>query len=384
MTRIAEGLNLAVLDSLERGLPARTGSGALQLTRNITGLVYKTVHQLSQLAGTGTDLALRGVEALLGPPGEGQAQSVHRETALAILNGLIGDRLLAEDNPLALAMQMHHADRVLELNKPCALPGASGKVLLQVHGLCMRDMRRPGSALRGHEEPLVTDLGYTAVSLRYNTGLHVSHNGRELAAQLERLLQQWPVEVEELTILAHSMGGLVARSAVHHARQQSLQWPDHLKNIVFLGTPHHGAPLERAGHWVDALLRISPYTRPFGALGRLRSSGITDLRHGNVLEEGGSDVRSVVPLPHGVACFTVAAMSSRRSNRAGRWMGDGLVPVQSALGQHSDSRRDLKFDPAACHIAQGVNHMGLLSDPGVQKQIMRWLATEQGQDQRIS
>lgn len=384
MTRIAEELNFAVLDSLERGLPARPGSSALQLTRNVTGLAYKTVHHLSQLAGNGTDLALRGMEALLGPNGEEQAQSVRRESALSILNGLIGDHLHTQKNPLALAMQMSHGDRVLEPNNPSTLPGASGKVLLQVHGLCMRDMRQPGSALCAHEELLVTELGYTAVSLRYNSGLPVSHNGRELAAQLECMLQQWPAEVEELTILAHSMGGLVVRSAVHHARQQSLQWPAQLKNIVFLGTPHHGAPLERAGNWIDALMKISPYTRPFGALGRLRSSGITDLRHGNVLDEDGSGVRSEVPLPQGVACYAVAAVASRRNNRATRWMGDGLVPVQSALGQHGDSRQDLKFDSAAQYIAQGVNHMGLLSDPGVQRQIMRWLATERDQDRRIS
>jgi len=120
-------------------------------------------------------------------------------------------------------------------------------------------------------EALATALGYTPVYLRYNSGLHTSINGRELSAQLEQLAAHWPVPIEKLTIVAHSMGGLLARSAVHYARQEGLCWPDQLKNIIFLGTPHHGAPLEQAGNWLDGIIGSTPYSAPFTRLVQLRT-----------------------------------------------------------------------------------------------------------------
>jgi len=186
-------------------------------------------------------------------------------------------------------------------------------------------------------------------------------------------------------VLAHSMGGLVIRSAVAQARQQALQWPVHLKNIVFLGTPHHGAPLERAGHWVDQLLGATPFSAPFARLAQLRSAGITDLRYGHVLAadwEGRDrfrrtpDSRVPVPLPDGVACYTVAATTAaKRSLLADRLLGDGLVPLHSALGQHDDPARTLAFAKPAQWIAYRTHHMALLHSPAVVQQVERWLAS---------
>ena len=88
-----------------------------------------------------------------------------------------------------------------------------------------------------------------------------------------------------------------------------------MNQIVFLGTPHHGAPLERAGNWIDILLGATPYAAPFARLGKVRSAGITDLRHGNLLDEDwggrdrfarGADRRVPVPLPDGMRCYAVA------------------------------------------------------------------------------
>ena len=79
------------------------------------------------------------------------------------------------------------------------------------------------------------------------------------------------------------MGGLVSRSACNVAEQTNMAWRSKLKNIVFLGTPHHGAPLERVGNWIDTTLGSNRVTKPFAAIGQIRSSGITDLRYGHVL-----------------------------------------------------------------------------------------------------
>jgi hypothetical protein len=235
-----------------------------------------------------------------------------------------------------------------------------------------------------HGEALAQALGYTPLYLRYNTGLHVSQNGHTLAAQLEECVNHWPTELSGITVLAHSMGGLLIRSALYAAAQADLQWPHKLKHIVFLGTPHHGSPLERAGNWVDVILGSTPYSRPLAKLGQLRSAGVTDLRYGHVLDvdwQGHDrfrrkpDSRQHLPLPDSVACFTVAASTAaKRSTLADRLVGDGLVPLHSALGQHDDAARRLHFEAQNQHIAYRTNHLQLLSSPAVTAQLLQWLA----------
>jgi hypothetical protein len=173
-----------------------------------------------------------------------------------------------------------------------------------------------------------------------------------------------------------------------HSTSAAMLWPKLLKNIVFLGTPHHGAPLERAGNWVDVILGSTPYTNPFAKLGQLRSAGITDLRYGHVLDQDWQghdrfrrkpDSRQHLPLPKGVACFTVAAtLAGQRGAMAERLVGDGLVPLNSALGLHDDTRRNLIFPKSLQWVTYRMNHMELLSRPEVSRQIVHWLASENG------
>ena len=136
-----------------------------------------------------------------------------------------------------------------------------------------------------HGAALARDCGFTPVYLRYNSGQHVSINGHALAQQLQGLVDAWPVPLERCVLLGHSMGGLLARSALHYGTQAGLGWRSRVTDLVCLGTPHHGAPLERAGNWIDMLLGATPYAAPFARLGKLRSAGITDLRHGNLVDE---------------------------------------------------------------------------------------------------
>ncbi len=388
VTRIAEGVHRSVWDTM--GVPGGKEPG---LTRGITGLVYKSVYDGTLLVGKGVDAVLAKLQPFLESVEKDKPDTPERERMLAALNGVMGDRLVAGRSPFVTPMTVRYRGHVLNLQALPPMPQATGKVLLLIHGLCMNDLQwrvqHEGFGF-DHGENLESTHGYTPVYLRYNSGLHTSQNGRELSAQLEQLVTHWPTRIEDLTVVAHSMGGLVTRSAFHYAMQEALSWPGRLKHIVFLGTPHHGAPLERAGNWVDVILGSTPYSAPFAKLGQLRSAGITDLRYGHVVDEDWyghprfcrkPDSRQVVPLPEGVACFTVAATTAtKRSPLADRLIGDGLVPLNSALGHHKDERRNLVFEDASQLIVYRTNHLELLSSPEVSRQMVEWLGagTEEG------
>jgi pimeloyl-ACP methyl ester carboxylesterase len=354
-------------------------------TRGITGFVYKSVRGVTRVVGVGLDAALSQLAPLLTPAINKRIGLEKREALLAALNGVLGDYLVDTGNPLAIPMRFRHNGKALTLSKDLlttALPNANGKLLVLVHGLCMNDLQwsRDG---HDHGATLARELGYTPIYLHYNSGLHISTNGRELAGLMETLVREWPVPITELVIIGHSMGGLVARSACHYAKQAKHTWPKPLRKMIFLGTPHHGAPLERAGNWVDILLGISPYSAPLARLGMIRSAGITDLRYGNLLDEdwqtptrkSARDARTFVPLPKTVKCFAIAATKQPGPGGAGRRLtGDGLVPVASALGQHQDPALSLPIPQARQHLAYSTNHFDLLSRPEIYNQIQHWLA----------
>jgi PGAP1-like protein len=355
-------------------------------TRGITGLVYKSVRGVTRLVGGGMDVLL----AQLTPTLAGRASSPQREAVLAALNGVMGDYLVATGNPLAIPMRLRHEGRPLALEAAAlaaAIPHGGGKLAVLVHGLCLNDLRW-NRAGHDHGAVLARALGYTPLYLHYNTGLHTSTNGRTLAGLLEVLLEHWPHRVEDLAIVAHSMGGLVARSACHYAAAAGHDWPRRLAKLVFLGTPHHGAPLERGGNWVNVILDATPYAAPFARLGKIRSAGITDLRYGNVLDEHwqgrdrfahAPDTRQFVPLPKGVRSYAIAATTGKQcGDLRDRLLGDGLVPVSSALGRHDDLRRTLGFPPSRQWIGYGMSHLDLLARPEVSDRIVRWFAAAPG------
>jgi pimeloyl-ACP methyl ester carboxylesterase len=376
LTRLVETMHHNILRT-----PGILGQPTQKPAGGITGFVYKSIRGATRLVGGGIDVVLGQLGMLLGS----SDSSAERETVLAALNGVLGDHLQDSANPLAIAMRLRRDGKALGLTRKslhAEVPEASGKILLLVHGLCMHDLqwRRNG---HDHGAKLAADFGFTPVYLHYNSGLHISSNGREFAAQIEKLLHAWPLPVEELVILAHSMGGLVARSACHHGALAGHHWPTYLRQMIFLGTPHHGAPLERGGNWVDMVLDASPYTTAFARLGKVRSAGITDLRHGSMLDEDWQHddrfVRSqrrpaLVPLPRGVACYTIAASIAKKTGEPAKaLLGDGLVPLASALGQHKDVCRSLTWPKSRQWIGYGMNHMDLLDHQSVYAQLKHWL-----------
>ena len=333
------------------------------------GFIYRSIRGIARLVGGGVDAAL----APFTPLGK-ESSSAGREALLAALNGVLGDHLVATGNPLAIPMRLRHG-------KP-----SGSRLLVLAHGLCMNDLQwnRKG---HDHGAALARDFGFTPVYLRYNSGLHISTNGRAFANLIQELVEQWPVmakeQVEEMVILCHSMGGLVTRSACHYGKAAGHSWLRPLKKIVFLGTPHHGSALERGGNRLDSILEDSRYMAPLSRLGKVRSAGITDLRHGNLLDEdwqgqdrfeSPEDLRQPVPLPEGVECYAMAAAASEAGDLRSRLIGDGLVPVDSALGRHEEPGRALPIPESRQWIAPGMKHFDLLNRPEAYEKIREWIA----------
>ncbi len=380
-----------IVEGVHRSVHRQLGlsqNAAPELTGGLTGQIYRGVRGVAALVGQGSEAVLGALLPLLDDPATHPEASPQREAVLAALNGVLGDRLVATGNPLAQTMELRREGLLLAPGSPEALKKQLGgavrpHLVLFVHGLCMNDTqwRHDG---HDHGDFLAHALGCTSVYLRYNSGRHTSENGRDLALLLEQLTTAWPLPLQRLTIVGHSMGGLVARSAVQVARDAGLAWPGLLRALVFLGTPHQGAPLERAGHGVDVLLGATPFSAPFTRLGKLRSAGITDLRRGHVRDVdwqgrdrfgSSEDHRVPLPLPEGVACFTVAAtLAGQRGLLADRLMGDGLVPLDSALGRHPEPARHLVFARGSQRIVYRTGHLDLLSSPVVAQQLVDWLS----------
>jgi hypothetical protein len=369
------------------GLPAPADGR----TRGITGLVYRTVRGATRLAGGGVD-ALLGLLATDLVPADApqtpatQPASPAREALVAALNGVLGDHLEASGNPLAIALQLRFAGQPLLLQAEALrlfLPQAGPAVAVLVHGLCMNDLSwargaSPGPDTDGGANAAPAGLaaklaaaGYTTLALHYNSGRSIARNGADFAQQLEALVAAWPVPLRRLVLVGHSMGGLVARSAQHQAQQQGQRWPSLLSDLACMGTPHQGAPLEQLGHAVTAVLGATPYAKPFARLARLRSAGITDLRHGRLLD----DRSALAPLPAGVRCLALAGtLGEADGAMRHRVLGDGLVPLPSALGQHADPARALHFEPGHTWVGAGIGHLALITHPAVHAQLLAWLA----------
>jgi len=385
-SRLATDATLGLTDLVEamhhtiRETPAVLGASPKGRTGGITGFVYGSVRGVAGVVGASVDTLL----GLLAPLITEQPSPPEREAVVAALNGVLGDYLVATRNPLAIAMHARVAGTPVILDRATlatAYPEAGRNVVVLVHGLCMNDLqwKREG---HDHGAALARDLGCTPVYLHYNTGRHIAENGREFAALMEELVVNWPHAVDRLSVVTHSMGGLVARSAVHHARLLGHAWPDRLHDLVFLGTPHFGASLERAGARADFLLGISPYTAPLARLGKLRSAGIKDLRHGYLRDDSrsahsgsGGPAADALPLPDGVACYAIAASRQQRASAGRSIRGDGLVAVNSALGIHREASCSLAFPGDHRRVFYGIGHFDLLGNT-VYEQIRHWLGRE--------
>jgi triacylglycerol lipase len=312
---------------------------------------------------------------------------------ISVLNAVLGDYLRERANGLEIRMGLYHRNEPLACDRRAiaqAHPDATGRLCVLVHGLGHNERiwRFPGTRTASYGSLLRKDLAYTPFYVRYNTGLHVSENGDALARLLDTLVEHHPVEVREIAIVGHSMGGLVARSACHAGVRERHHWVDRVTRVFYIGCPHLGAPMEKLGNVVAWVLRAigNPYTKLVSDVGNLRSSGIKDLRYGNLVPrhwEGLDpdallqDHHSPVPLLPGIAHYAlVGTLAASERHVITQLLGDGLVRVPSAAGRSDREDRALRFPQENVRVFPGVHHRRLAHDRRVYSQIRAWCAGE--------
>jgi pimeloyl-ACP methyl ester carboxylesterase len=392
---------------------ARATGGIGQVQRAISGRVFRAVgpgaalvrpvhqaitHGVYHGLGVGTRaLGLAAGRVAGRRSGRPMSSTPGGSALIAAIAGLTGDALEEERSPLAQPMAVRVGGEPVAAEPgalAAAFPEATGRIVVFLHGLMETefswgDHRGAAGTARGlrndretYGSRLARDLGYTPVYVRYNSGLRISRNGQCLSELMDELVSAWPVEVERIALVGHSMGGLVARSACYRGVEDGAAWVSHVRQSVSLGTPHMGAPLEQAVHVLSAGLAALPETRPLANFLRRRSGGIRDLRQGSLVDDDwrGKDpdalraaaCAEVPPLDGATHCFVSATVTRSDRHPVGRLVGDTLVLKPSATGR-SRTRRIAFEDEFGMHLG-GANHFALLNHPAVYDKLRAWLA----------
>lgn len=302
-----------------------------------------------------------------------------RTFAQGVLNGIVGDYLHKQGNSLAIDMNFYHKGQILPLD-PCSIgryhQHCSPKLCIFVHGLTNTESiwQLPDANNRDYGDLLSQDLGYTPFYLRYNTGLAIADNGRQFSSFLDRLISNFPGQVDDITLIGFSMGGLVVRAACADQQAHSRQWQNKVKRCIYIGSPLQGAPLEKLGAMSTQIARLIPrdYMHAFADILDARSTGIKNLRHGQI------------EVPESLPALLEEAQHYAISGGVGdgkvAWvnalLGDGLVREPSARGQHKASTKSLAIPEAHHKAFPGLHHLALAHDLGVYQQLRQWCHDE--------
>lgn len=359
----------------------------VRLVSRMTSLAVDAVHQLAEPSLHNCDEP--EVPVPLRSDVTGDAPWIW-DTFLATVNGVIGDHLVATNNPLAIPMTLRLGDAYVQPDGPelaAALAPEPRRLCVLVHGLCATEWSwawdaeaQQGAADINYGTLLAAEHGLVPLHVRYNAGRHISDNGRELADLLQVVVASSPHEINEISFLGHSMGGLVAQSAAYYGRQAGHSWVDRLKVVISLASPHDGAPLEKLGNIATSLMGAvdTPGTRVPAEVIDARSAGIKDLRRGRVIEEDWRSVPGAKPPSRwidGVSYHrVVATLAADPESALGRLVGDAMVRPESAAA--SAAEHGMSERPGEVAVVGGISHVGLSNHPRVYGHIRRWLAPE--------
>lgn len=383
-------------DRLEHTPVAKLGGQPTRILHDgITDSVYSTVRAAGSLAFGLASLALKRAEKMLEPQmlalpppidtTTATAPKMLRDNLLSALNGAFGDFIAARRNPLSVRLGFYQYGTAIELDSDtiaAAQPHITPRVVIFLHGLCCNEHSwgiyadPDASDTTPYGERLAAEHGFTPFYLRYNTGLHISQNGRSVARLIARLAANYPIALDEIVLVGHSMGGLVARSACHYAQEDQAAWTRKVTQVICLGTPHLGAPLEQAVHIGTAAMEAFALSRPWGRLLKARSLGIKDLRHGYTSHSDwrGSDADAsfenrrvkITRLPNARYHFIGSSIGESESHWLGKLVGDGLVRLPSSTAH--------QLADADSAVLYSTHHMRLLNHPIIYQQIAQRLA----------
>ena len=389
---VVEGMHRAVL-ARAYGFAGAGGRAPRRAHEGFTTGIYASVRGIGALVAHGSSQVLA---ARTNPQVEAEEDRAGAQW-LAALCSVFGDHLENANSTLAAPMSVRHGGGPVALTSASfarAFPHATSGIALFIHGLGMTEHAwGPTTAPsrgeagsrdgRGYAERLATDLGLTPVYVRYNTGLHISTNGHLLAGLVDLVVRHWPTPVTRLVLFGHSMGGLVARSACHSGHSAGADWVPLVSDLVTLGSPHHGAPLEHLATIAAGALRVAPESRPLADLLDRRSAGIKDLRFGYVTDQAWRqaptdalrDESDDVPLlPTSRHHFLAGTICRRTDSWMADLIGDLVVLPASATGRKATARRR-PFPAVAGNRVAGVHHRALLNSPDVYR-VLRNRLTE--------
>lgn len=378
----------AVHDTIAAGV-YKTIRGVNRGVANVLGIGLEMLQEDSISAPTATPLTLDS-QHLPAATDEKSRLMDHAESAL---NGFYGDYLHRRQNALDIGMNFRLAGTPLPMQREVLaqkIPDATGKIVVFIHGLACTEWVWDMSAEEFYDDPSVNfgsmlkrDRGYTAFYVRYNSGRHTSENGQLLSALLTKLVAEYPRKVEQIMLVGHSMGGLVARSAAHYGASANEPWIQRLGHIFCLGCPNLGAPLEKGANVLASLLGAfnTAGTQVPAEILNTRSAGIKDLRFGYTIDEEWTDKdpdgflqdhRHAVPLVNGVGYYFIAASVSRDPKHpSGMFLGDLLVRVPSATGHTAEPARRIAFNSG--QVLAGMTHLHIANHPDVYRVITQIL-----------
>jgi len=301
-----------------------------------------------------------------------------------VLNGCVGDQLERSQNPLATAMTLLCQHRKLDcqhaIQAQCP-QSLSNRVVVLVHGLTnteqIWDFPSPGGERHSEDNyglRLQKEFGVTPIFARYNSGLPIKANGESLAQSIEGLLANYPIDIDYLCIIGFSMGGLISRHAQDYAEQQNLKWLGALKQCIYIGTPHEGAPLEKLADATSNVLSSFPitYVNHWADWFALRSKGIKDLRYG--ISNDNDNTAFNTSVKH---CFVSGSLSKKPGSTVNRVLGDSLV-------RHSSAHPGDKPEPSSSVHFEGVHHIALAHNDDVYLQVKTWVGLCQERTLRCS
>jgi len=370
------------------GVQTAISSGIFESVRVLNEVSRCTVNAVADVAEAGLNQGSEPDEFDLTTPIQSSAAGSvtwYVDYLQSSINGFWGDYLSRKNSRLDLGMTIRdHGKRVPITPEAFAVafPNPTNKVCVFVHSLAATEWLWSLSSEHHYGDHDVTfgtrladDLGFTPIYLRYNTGRHISENGRALAKLITEALQAYPVPVEEIALVGHSMGGLVARSAAHYAREHDEPWVERLRHVACIGSPHLGAPLEKAVNLLTGVLRKvdAAGAQVPAELLNARSSGVKDLRYGYTVDEEWAgndpdevfaDARRNVPLVDGVGYYFLATtVSHDPEHPLGQLLGDLMVRLPSASGEAPEPARRIPFSGGA--VFPGMNHVHIASHPDV-------------------